>query len=100
MSVLDAGFVEQRAGVEATVAADYARANEAHGREKAALSAAFQTLQGHYRQSYLEQRAQYQIRKDDLVNQVVFFFWFVSIGSGSEPRRGYITKGKPKVIGK
>lgn len=70
LAVLEDLYEQERTLLESTVAADYNRAEEYHDKHKAALLDTVQSLQAHYHQSYVDQRSHFQIRKDEIINQV------------------------------
>lgn len=55
---------------KATIVTDYTSAMTCHQQEKRSLLSTISTLQSHYRESYTAQKANFQIRKDDIINQV------------------------------
>ncbi|XP_046446121.1 dynein regulatory complex subunit 2-like [Daphnia pulex] len=54
---------------KATIVTDYTSAMTCHQQEKRSLLSTISTLQSHYRESYTAQKANFQIRKDDIINQ-------------------------------
>ncbi len=66
-----AGVYEQESNAfKNTIAADYKKATMCHQQEKRSLLTTVSALQSHYRESYAAQKSHFQIRKDDIINQV------------------------------
>lgn len=57
--------------MEYTIAGDYDKAKDCHRNQEAVLLENLTSLQAHYRQSFLDQQSHFQIRKDEIINQVI-----------------------------
>ena len=66
-------YQQESNSFKATIATDYQKAMECHQQEKHSLLSTVSTLQSHYRESYAAQKANFQIRKDDIINQVIIY---------------------------
>lgn len=64
-------YEQESNSFKATIAKDYQKAMACHQQEKSSLLFTINTLQSHYRDSYTAQKANFQVRKDDIINQVL-----------------------------
>ncbi|XP_032776414.2 dynein regulatory complex subunit 2 [Daphnia magna] len=62
-------YEQESNSFKATIAKDYQKAMACHQQEKSSLLFTINTLQSHYRDSYTAQKANFQVRKDDIINQ-------------------------------
>lgn len=70
LEVLDKLYEEERKLLEQTVAGDYRKAEECHLKQKAAVLENVTAVRSHYHESFLTQQSHFQIRKDEIINQV------------------------------
>lgn len=79
LKVLDEFYQNERDSLQLTIANDYQKAMTIHFEEKSALIETINNLQEHYCSSFTEQRNHFQLRKDEIINQVCVTLAFCEI---------------------
>ena len=67
----------ERGRLEASLASDHERASVKHRQTHATLLETIQRLQIQYRKSYQGQQNYFQMRKDEIINQVIYLFIYL-----------------------
>lgn len=70
LKILGNVYEQERDSFKVTIASEYQIATTCHQKEKQTLLSTISNLQSHYRDSYQAQKSHFQIRKDDIINQV------------------------------
>lgn len=70
MDILATVYEQESTVFKKTIAADYKKATVCHQQEKRSMLTTISELQSHYHESYLAQKTHFQVRKDDIINQV------------------------------
>lgn len=63
-------YEQERDSFKARIVFDYQKATNCHQEEKKSLLHVIESLKSHYHESYEAQKSHFQIRKDEIINQV------------------------------